>query len=249
MLFGYKPEGGLDLEAEIKQKVLKDQLKVGFEVGSFRAEKFGRGDPGKKEAPIRLSFSSFSVRNQILRLGSNLPKGVNIEKCLPAEYRIKNKEFLKLGWQLKQVMKNTIKTRVILLGHILCLQVKKNDQKYDWVIHKEFVPPQSSQTETQLVHKTRAGLLATPQLTDEDKAFIIFSDLSPDPSGDKPIMAYFQREYLEFDHRSQITETIDQTDNYRLILKLPSKSICEEWKNIYIKKAFNGKIPSIDLHI
>ena len=75
MLFGYKPEGGLDLEAEIKQKVLKDQLKV----GSFRAEKFGRGDPGKKETPIRLSFSRFSVRNQILRLGSNLPKGVNTE--------------------------------------------------------------------------------------------------------------------------------------------------------------------------
>ena len=254
MLFGYKPEGGPDLVAEIREKILKDKLKVDFEVGSFRAEKFGRGDPGKREAPIMLTFSSFIVRNQILRLGSNLPKGLNIEKCLPVEYRAKNKDFLKLGWQLKQVMKNTIKTRVILVGHILCLQIKKNDEggiKYDWVIHKEFCPPQSTPTDKKDAQKSRPGLTATPQLSDKDKAFIIFSALTPDPNGDKPIRSYFEREYLEFDHREQMqmVEVIDQTDQFRLIIKLANKSLCEEWKEIYSKKDFNGTPPTIELHI
>jgi hypothetical protein len=147
MLFGYKPEGGPDLVSAIKQKVFIEKLKVDFEVGHFRAEKIGRSEPDKVQ-PIKITLSSFMLRNQILQLGSNLPrgpKGLKIEKCLPKEYRPKSKELLHLGWKLKQAKKNTIKTMVVLLGHLLCLQIKKKDEgdiKYDWVIHKEWFPPQ-----------------------------------------------------------------------------------------------------------
>ena len=143
MLFGYKPLGGPDIVLELRQKLLNDQLKVNFDVGHFSVEKIGRGEQGR-EVPLKLTFSSFSLRNQILQHGPNLPKGLKMEKCLPKEYRVANKEYLHLGWQLKQGHRNAIKTRVVLLQHVLCLQVKKIDKdgiKFDWSIHKEFVPP------------------------------------------------------------------------------------------------------------
>jgi hypothetical protein len=54
----------------------------------------------------------------------------------------------------------------------------------------------------------------------------MFTDLTPDPDGQKPILAYLLREYLEFDHKEQITDTNDQSDDFRLIFKLRSREFC-----------------------
>ena len=67
MLFVYKPKGGSDdLMTEIKQKVLIDMMKLSLDIGNFRMEKIGRGGPGKN-ALITMTFSSFSLRNEILQ--------------------------------------------------------------------------------------------------------------------------------------------------------------------------------------
>jgi hypothetical protein len=77
MLFGYKPEGCSDLMTEIKEKVLVDKMKISFDVGSFRVEKIGRGE-GWKAPAIKLTFSNFALRNQILKSGMKLQKPLKI---------------------------------------------------------------------------------------------------------------------------------------------------------------------------
>ena len=171
----------------------------------------------------------------------------------PLEYLEKNKDFCHLGWQLKQAYKNEIKTRVILTGHVLCLQIKMVDKgpiKYDWVNHKEFVPLQSIPGDKSEPKKTRVGLTPTPQLTLKDQAFVIFSDLAPNPSGDKSVLSQFKEDYIITGHRADITEMIDSADKgdrRRIIVKLPTRLLCLEFKKMYMEKAFNGVNPTIEL--
>ena len=238
---------------QTKSKDLTVQLKLDFEFGTFTAEKIGRADPGKREAPLKLTFSSFNLRNQILRFGPYLSKDLKMEKCLPKEYRTQNKDYLYLGWQLKKALKNTIKTRVILVGHILCLQVKKldhGDTKYDWVIHKEFVPPQSTATAKTETKKSRAGFTPSPQLTENDQAFLIFSALTPGEDETEPIMTMFRDKYILATHRDILTDMIDTVDKngkHKIFVKLPNKALCQDWLNLYQYKPFNGTNPTIEL--
>ena len=170
---------------------------------------------------------------------------------MPAEYRVENKKLLHLGWQLREALKKSILTRVVLVGHIMCLQIKKHDQggtRYDWVNHKEFVPPQSIQGDKNEITKTREGLTATPQLTDEDQAFIIFSALTYEDS--KPIMAHFKEDYLIPDHRVlalDMTTGTDRNKKHRIIVKLQTSALCLEWKQFYSNRPFNGNNPTIEL--
>ena len=252
MLYGYKPEGGLDLFMQMGN-FLKDTLKVDFMVGQFKVEKIGRGEVGKREAPLKLSFSSFDIRNQVLRFGPNLPNNLKMEKCLPKEYREQNKDFLAQGWQLKKALKNSIKTRVVLVGHILCLQVKKldhNDTKYDWVMHKEFVPPQSTPTDKAKSNKTRPGFTASPQLTDEDQAFLIFSDLAPGEDDTVPMLTMFKDSYILATHKELVLDTIDSVDRngkHKIFVRLATMDLCKEWLRFYKHNAFNGSNPTIEL--
>ena len=250
MLFGYTPNGGPDLAAEIKQKILVEKLQVSFDVGNFQVEMIGRGEPGKRVAPLKLTLANFGLRNKILQLGSKLPKGLKIEKCLPKDYRSMNKDFLHLGWQLKLAKRNTVKTRVVLIGHLLCLQVKKHDEgeiRYDWVIHKEWCPPQKAPSDKAEVQKTRVGLTPTPGFQDKDKAYVMFSDLTPDPSGEKHLVPYLLNEYLEPRHKHHIKDTVDNSDKNMIFIKVQSREICEHWLEVYSKKEFNGKVPTVQI--
>ena len=250
MIFGYKPEGGPNLVSEMKQKFLVEKLQVGFDVGIFQAEKIGRGNPGKNEAPIKLTFSSFYIRNQVLMLGQKLPKGLKMEKCLPREYRSKNKEFLHLGWQLKLALRYSIKTRVVMAGHLICLQVKKNDvgdTKYDWVIQKEWFPPQRVTGDRSEVQKTRVGLTPTPEIKERDTFYVMFTDLTPAPDGKQHLVDDFLKNYLEGNHSQHIEDTVDHSGKNMIMIKVGSKDICEQWEAHYSLKKFNGSAPKIQL--
>jgi hypothetical protein len=251
MLFGYKPDGGSDdLMTEIKQKVLIEKMKLSLDIGNFRVEKIGRGGPGKN-APIKMTFSSFSLRNEILKSGNQLPKPLKIEKCLPPAYRNKNKELLHKGWQLKLAKRFTIKTRVILVGHLLVLQVKNVDDldsKYDWVNQIEWFPPKSDPTAKPEPKKPRAGLTPTVLISEAELNYVIFSDLTTDSTDDKSKMIpYMMTTYLDDRHKAQVGETVNQTEENRILIKVASKVIANEWKDTYLNKPFNGKNPTIEL--
>jgi hypothetical protein len=233
MLYGYKPDAGTDLVTQIKTKVLTDQLKIDFEVGNFTVEKIGRANPGK-QAPLKVSFSSFNLRNQILRFGSNLSKDLKMEKCLPREYRAQNKEYLHLSWQMKKAIKDTIKTRVILVGHILCLQVNKldhDDTKYEWVMQKEFFPPQPNPTDKTETKKPRPGFTPTAQLTENEQAILFFSTLVPGEDETVPIMTPTGT--------SSLIDSVDKKGKHKIFVKLPNKELCLDWHNLYQQKPFN----------
>ena len=197
-----------------------------------------------------VTFSSFHTRNQILGLGYKLTKGMNIEKCVPRDYRAKNKEFLHIGWQLKIAMRNTIKTRVVFMGHLICLQVKKKDEggaKFDWVIQKEWFPPQQKSGDRSEASRNRSGLTPTPEIQEKDRCFVIFTDLVPDPEGKKDMIDSFKKDYVEGIHQQQIKDTVDHTNKGIIMIKVMSKEICEHWEQHYAQKKFNGALPKIQL--
>ena len=99
MIYGYRPDGGPDLAAEIGQKLFKDRMNL--DIDHFKAVQVGSETGGKPKA-IRVSLPSNEIRNLVCKQSSRLPKGVNVEKCLPMRYRQPNREFRKYSWQLKE---------------------------------------------------------------------------------------------------------------------------------------------------
>ena len=148
-------------------------------------------------------------------------------------------------------MRNTIKTRVVLNGPILCLQVKPldhGDVKYDWVIHKEWFPPQKTSSGKAEILKTRAGFTTPPikSIQDKDGAYVMFSDLTNPPSG-KHLVDFLVQDYLEPRHSHNIQDTVDHTNKKMVIVKVLPKEACTEWMDVYSKKEFNGKLPTVQI--
>ena len=250
MIFGYKPQGGPDLGADVYQNILVDKLGINSQV-YFQAEKIGEGDSSKnREAPIKLNFQTFIARNQILKMGFKLPRGLKMEKCMPREYRNKNKELLHLGWQLKSALKNGIKTRVIFQEHLLCLQVKKKDEgalKYDWTIQKEWFPPQRVSGVKSEAARNRLGLTPSPEIQEKDRHFVIFTDLTPSTDDNQVMLDYFLKSYVDTAHNKHIKDTVDYTSRGMIMVKVMSQEICDFWLEHYSAKEFNGVVPKIQL--
>ena len=134
-----------------------------------------------------------------------------------------------------------------LVRHILCVQVKMIDKgpiKYDWFNQKS-IPGDKSE-----IKKTRVGLTPTPPLSTQDQAFVIFSNLAPDPTGKKSVLSQFKEEYIITGHREDISDTIDSADKgdrRRIIVMLSNRILCFEFKKMYSEKQFNGFIPTIEI--
>ena len=138
-----------------------------------------------------------------------------------------------------------------MIGHLLVLQVKNVDDlelKYDWVNRIEWFPPKSDPTAKAEPKKSRPGLTPTALLTESELNFVVFNDLTTDHSGDKgKLLPYMLTEYLEDRHKTQVGETLNRSEENRILIKVASKEIAKEWRDLYSKKPFNGKNPTIEL--
>ena len=129
------------------------------------------------------------------------------------------------------------------------MQVRKLEAniKYDWVNYIEWCPPISDPSEKPENPRTRTGFTPTPVLTDKDSAYVLFTDLTPDPQGEKTLEKYFMENYLEPMHVKQIEEKTVKNEQNRIIVKVRSQEISQHWLEVYSKKNFNDKSPKIQL--
>ena len=246
MIYGYKPDGGPDLEAEIKQKLFKDKMDI--DIDRFKAIFVGAGIRDKPK-PIRVSFLSSEVRNNVLSQGFKLPKEVKIEKCMPRRYRNKNRDFKEYSWQLKEAA--NVKTRTVFKGHKLILEMKQHDDgptKFDWTIVKEYYPEPESPTDRTEATRTREGLTASKTIEMVEKNVVIMSDLTI--TADKvSTVAYFQNVYMADEDRGWVKHTNADKANTKqiLVVTLHNRQECFDFKAKYEKIDFNGKKPRISV--
>ena len=73
MIYGFKLDGGPNIEAEIRQKLFKEKLDL--DIGNFKAVQIGT-EKGGKPKPIRVSLQSSEIRDSITRQAFKLPRGV-----------------------------------------------------------------------------------------------------------------------------------------------------------------------------
>ena len=126
-----------------------------------------------------VKLSCVSDRNECLRLSSNLPKNINLDKSVPQRYREQYKAFKSRAWMLRTA--KNLNTYIGFDRCVLQLKVKKKDDgetKYGWTIHKEFIPKPSSGSTTKKQVEPRAGLIPTQPLSDaETESICIMSGL------------------------------------------------------------------------
>ena len=246
MIFGFRTDGSPNLENQVRNNVFKDKL--GLDIGQFKALQVGTENDGKPK-PIRVSFPSSEVRNSVCKQANKLPRGIQIEKCLPQRYRQKNKDFRHYGWQLKEAA--NVQTRVVFKGHKLVLEFKehdKDDNKYDWTIAKEYFPQPVSPTDRGEADRDRRGLKPSKTIEQIETNKVIVSNLNVNADLEST-MAYFENNFLEPADRDKVGVVVSDrlmTKNL-LIVSLPNKQDCADFKNTYEKKDFNGKKPRISV--
>ena len=246
MIYGFKPTVGTDLVTDIRTNLIENEM--GLQIDQLKAVKVGVAKLNEAQ-PIRITFTNAETRNAVLGKGKKVPKGVRIEKCLPRKYRQKNKEFVDYGWQLKQV-RDDVKTRTVFRGHLLVLEMKKldqNEQKYDWIIMKEFYPEPEVPTDKGEVGRTRAGLTATKPLEEAEKNVVILSNLSI--NADKgPTETYFRNVYLTGgDDQKVIQVNTNKIDQKILIVTLTDRQACLDFAPKYRTIKFNNSEPRISV--
>ena len=239
MIYGYRPDGGPDLAAEIGQKLFKDRMNL--DIDHFKAVQVGSETGGKPKA-IRVSLPSNEIRNLVCKQSSRLPKGVNVEKCLPMRYRQPNREFRKYSWQLKEAA--NVDTRVVFKGHKLVLEMKEpneGDIRYDWTIVKEYFPQPESPTDRTQAQRNRQGLKPSKTIEQLNTNKVILSNLKVKGNNDET-KEYFKKEFIAVSDQDKLIEVdADKAASKNiLIVTLASKQDCSNFKSTYEKKAFNG---------
>ena len=245
MIYGFKPTVGIDLVSDIRTNLIEKEM--GLQVDQFKAIKVGVAKLNETH-PIRITFANAENRNAVLGQGKKAPKGVRIEKCLPRKYRQKNKEFVDYGWQLKQV--RDVKTRTVFRGHLLVLEMKKLDQgeqKYDWIIMKEFYPEPEVPTDKGEVSRSRVGLTATKPLEDAEKNVVILSNLTITADKD-PTETYFRDVYLtKGDDKKVVNVNTNKIGQKILIVTLIDRQACLDFATKYRTIKFNDSEPRISV--
>ena len=249
MLYGYKADGGPDIAAEIKRKVFKDVM--GLDIVQVKAEFVGNAI-GDKPRAIKVSFQSVEDKNSVLREGRKLPRGVRVEKCMPRRYRPKNKDFQKLGWQIKQA-DNSLMTRTVFKGHKLVLEMKQKDEddiKYDWTIAKEYYPEPESPTDYSEARRTRQNLRPSKTLEMVSKNFVFFFNLSVKDNTENSIK-YFRDTYVLHGDRDKVVSTDGEQVMAKHFLKVEmlDRQSCHKFKDKYTTMPFNGKVPEISVFL
>ena len=239
MIYGYKPDGGPDLAAEIGQKLFKD--KINLEISNLKAVQVGSETGGKLRA-IRVSLPSNEIRDLVCKQSSKLPRGVNLEKCLPMRYRQPNREFRKYSWQLKEAA--NVYTRVVFKGHKLVLEMKEpneGDIRYDWTIVKEYFPQPESPTDRTQAQRDRLGLKPSKTIEQLNTNKVILSNLKVTGSNEET-KEYFKKEFIADSDKDKVIEVdADKaTSKNILVVTLASKQDCSYFKSTYEKKEFNG---------
>ena len=246
MIYGFRCDGSPELEPQIRQKLFKDKLEL--DIGAFKAFKVGTESNGKPK-PIRVSFPSTETRNTVCRQAFKLPKDIKIDKCLPQRYRQRHREFREYSWQLKQAA--DVQTRVVFKGHKLVLEFKQNDEegiKYDWTIAKEYYPEPVSPTDRSESNRDRQGLKPSKTIEQIGTTKVIMSNLTV--TADKETTEeYFKNAYVKPEDRDKVKEVFANkvVSKNILVVTLPSKEDCYEFKKTYEQIDFNGKKPRISV--
>ena len=246
MIYGFQVEGSPDVESQIRQKVFKDKLDL--DIGGFKAIQIGSTNNGKPK-PIRVSFQSTETRNSVCRLAYKLPKEIKVDKCLPQRYRQPHREFREYSWQLKEAA--NVHTRVVFKAHKLVLEFKQPDAdgiKYDWSIAKEYFPQPVSPTDRTETNRDRQGLQASKTIEQIGTSKIILSNLTL--NGDlESTMTYFENVFVKPEDKDKLGEIMTDklVSKNILIVTLPDKKACSDFKEKYEKLDFNGKKPRISV--
>ena len=98
---------------------------------------------GNKKAPVLVTLGNVDQRNNVLKAGGKLPKGVTMERDMPPPYRAGYKKFKKHAWRLRAIY--NIKTQIIFESHILILRYKEEGKSF--TIVDEFIPTQATPPE------------------------------------------------------------------------------------------------------
>ena len=130
---------------------------------------------------------------------------------------------------------------------MLILEMKDLDHdnlKHDWIIVKEFFPPQEVPTDKSEVNHIRAGLTATKPLKKEDKNVVIFSNLTikADEDGTK---SYFVKNYLTNSDDKKVISSVLQMDKKILIVTLTDRQACKDFAAKYVTIPFNEINPRV----
>ena len=249
MLYGFRSEGGTNISSEIEKKVFEEIMNINDI--NIRADKIGTL-PSDRPQPLKISFSSVDQRNKVLGQAFRLPRALSIEKCIPRRYRPVNKEFRRLGWELKQVDK-TLVTRTVFKGHKLVLEMKQKDEddvKFDWTIVKEYFPEPISPTDRQEISRNREGLRPSKTIEMVRKNFVFFSDLETKEDMDSTVR-YFREVYLT-DGDNEKVSTVDAEfvmSKHYMTVEVADRNMCKEFKLKYEKAPFNGKRPKVSVFL
>ena len=130
ILFGF--EGGANVEA---LKGLFETMGVD-DCNIVKATKLGLPKGGTKIAPVHITLHNSEQRNNVLKAGGKLPKGVTMERDMPPPYRTCYKKFKKHAWKLRALY--DVKTQIVFEAHILTLRYKEEGKSF--TIVDEFVP-------------------------------------------------------------------------------------------------------------
>ena len=239
MIYGFQIEGSTDIESQVRQKLFRDKLDL--DIGGFKATQVG-SIHNEKPKPIRVSFQSTEIRNSVCRLSSKLPRDIKIDKCLPQRYRQPHREFREYSWQLKEAA--NVQTRVVFKAHKLVLEFKQPDEegiKYDWSIAKEYFPQPVSPTDRTETNRDRQGLHASKTIEQIGTAKIILSNLTLNGDLDSTI-TYFKNVFVKPEDNDKLGEIVTDklVSKNILIVSLPSKKACSDFKEKYEKLDFNG---------
>ena len=246
MIYGFQPDGSPELEPQIRKKVFKDKLEL--DIGHFKATQVGSANDGKPK-PIRVSFPTTEIRDSICRQSRKLPREMRIDKCLPQRYRQPHREFREYSWQLKEAA--NVHTRVVFKGHKLVLEFKQHDAegiRYDWSIAKEYFPEPVSPTDRTQTNRDRQGLQASKTIEQIGTSKVILSNLTVNGEVET-VKEYFLNSFIKPEDKDKIGEiSVDKLVSKKiLIVELPSKKDCAEFKATYEKRDFNGKNPRISV--
>ena len=143
-----------------------------------------------------------------------------------------------------------MKTRTVFRGHLLVLEMKKLDQgeqKYDWIIMKEFYPEPEVPTDKGEVTRSRVGLTATKPLEDAEKNVVILSNLTITADKD-PTESYFRDVYLtKGDDKKVVNVNTNKIGQKILIVTLIDRQACLDFATKYRTIKFNDSEPRISV--
>ena len=102
----------------------------------LKVAKLGKDKGDGKVPPVLVTLSDPYARNNVIKAGRNLPKGMTIDKDMPACYREAHKRMKKKAWKLRTF--EEVKTLISFSNHKLQLRYREEGKSFS--IIEEYSP-------------------------------------------------------------------------------------------------------------